>query len=70
MKTGYLTLIFALACAACTPRFYPPKVDVPDGYLYGEGFPRGSPPTGGGCSGTRCSTTSCSGRWRTTATWP
>ena len=31
MKTGYLTLIFALACAACTPRFYPPKVDVPDG---------------------------------------
>ena len=40
MKTGYLTLIFALACAACTPRFYPPKVDVPDGYLYGEGFPR------------------------------
>ena len=25
---------------ACTPRFYPPKVDVPDGYLYGEGFPR------------------------------
>ena len=25
MKTGYLTLIFALACAACTPRFYPPK---------------------------------------------
>ena len=35
MKTGYLTLIFALACAACTPRFYPPKVDVPDGYLYG-----------------------------------
>ena len=29
MKTGYLTLIFALACAACTPRFYPPKVDVP-----------------------------------------
>lgn len=40
MKTGYLTVIFALACAACTPRFYPPKVDVPDGYLYGEGFPR------------------------------
>ena len=40
MKTGYLTLIFALACAACTPRFYPPKIDVPDGYLYGEGFPR------------------------------
>ena len=31
---------FALACAACTPRFYPPKVDVPDDYLYGEGFPR------------------------------
>ena len=40
MKTGYLTVIFALACAACTPRFYPPKVDVPDDYLYGEGFPR------------------------------
>ena len=40
MKTGYLTIIFALACAACTPRFYPPKVDVPDDYLYGEGFPR------------------------------
>ena len=35
---------------------------MPDGYLYGEGFPRDTdgarPPTGGGCSGTRCSTTS------------
>ena len=70
MKTGYLTLIFALACAACTPRFYPPKVDVPDGYLYGEGFPRDTAALASDCSGTRCSTTSCSGRWRTTATWP
>ena len=70
MKTGYLTLIFALACAACTPRFYPPKVDVPDGYLYGEGFPRDTAALASDWWGTRCSTTSCSGRWRTTATWP
>ena len=53
MKTGYLTLIFALACAACTPRFYPPKVDVPDGYLYGEGFPRDAGQPGNPCAGER-----------------
>ena len=31
-------LITALSLAACTPKFYPPQVTVPDSYLYGEGF--------------------------------
>lgn len=40
MKTKIAILIFAAATAACTPRFYPPQVDVPDDYVYGAGFSR------------------------------
>ena len=38
MKAGYLIIIFAAFTAACTPRFYPPRVSVPDDYIYGRGF--------------------------------
>ena len=38
MKVGYLIIIFAAFTAACTPRFYPPRVSVPDDYIYGRGF--------------------------------
>ena len=38
MKAGYLIIIFAAFAAACTPRFYPPRVSVPDDYIYGRGF--------------------------------
>ena len=38
MKAGYLIIIFAALTAACTPRFYPPRVSVPDDYIYGRGF--------------------------------
>ena len=34
MKAGYLIIIFAAFTAACTPRFYPPRVSVPDDYIY------------------------------------
>lgn len=38
MKTRYSILIVLLAAISCTPRLYPPEVDVPNDYLYAEGF--------------------------------
>lgn len=35
MKARYLIVTLLLAAGACTPRFYPPQVDVPADYLYG-----------------------------------
>lgn len=34
MKARYLIVTLLLAAGACTPRFYPPQVDVPADYLY------------------------------------
>ena len=44
MKAGYLIIIFAAFTAACTPRFYPPRVSVPDDYIYGRGILGGYDP--------------------------
>ena len=69
MKAGYLIIIFAAFTAACTPRFYPPRVSVPDDYIYGRGFSEDTTRFGPEWW-TLCSTTSSHGRWTTTATWP
>lgn len=42
MKRIVLALIAALIAAACTPKLYPPEVDVPPAYLYAGSFPQDS----------------------------